>query len=144
VIIINGLAASFRDLREFVAAKRKRGEKLRIRGKGAARAMVRIQGASHFASLRSALRASPWFGGAQERLDALDRQLRSRHGVPLPVPEEVLQDEDCSVSCFWGGVSVRSHADGFVSLIGGTAGHAERSVTPQLLGALALKSRMQA
>lgn len=137
------LLQSLRDLRDFLEAKRRRREPLFIRARGAAMAIYRPRSTQGFERFRASLRSVGHWGQASERLDALEHALGVRHGVRLPLPREVVQNEDRSISVFWEGISVRCFTDGFVSLIGGTAGVPSRTITRELLDALAFQARLQ-
>lgn len=136
----------FRDLRdafEFVRAKKIKREPIRwdVRGAGCAQYVPRNpQG---FANFRAALRGVGDFGQASERIDSLEDGLRRRHGVCLPLPRKVLQNQDRSLSLFWDGAMVRCFPDGFFSLIGGEHGAQAKSVTTELLDLLAFQARIQ-
>lgn len=137
------LVSTFRELRDFLAAKRLKREPLRWLAKGAGAAKYIPRHAEGFENFRIALRGVGDFGKASERLDALEHALRRRHGVGLPLPRKILQNEDRSITLFWDGCMVRCFVDGFVSTIGGVAGAPARNVTTELLDALALQSRIQ-
>jgi hypothetical protein len=134
---------SFRDLREFLAAKKRKREPLALKMRAAAAASYIPRSAQGFERFRQALRGVGDWGGASERVDALERDLRARHACGLPLPTEVIQNEDRSLSVFWQGIMVRCFPDGFVSLLGGTAGVPARKVTRELLDALAFQARIQ-
>lgn len=135
--------ATIRDFKEFLAAKRRKREPLRWNAKGAAVAKYVPRHPQGFANFRAALRGVGDFGLASERLDRLEHGLRKRHGIGLPLPRKVLQNEDRSLSVFWEGAMVRCLPDGFVSLIGGTAGVPSKAITPALLDLLAFAARIQ-
>jgi hypothetical protein len=132
-----------REVRDFLFAKKVKREPLRFRPRGVMRATFKPRDRSSFAGIRAALRDNRDRARASERLDALERELLKRRDVALPLPEEVIQHEDRSISWCFGGVTVRAFPDGIAYLLGGTAGHLERGVKPPLLEALALKARMQ-
>lgn len=134
---------TFRDLKEFLAAKKRKGEPVRRIAKGVAAASYIPRHAQGFANFRAALRGVGDFGQASERLDGLEHGLLKRHGIGLPLPRKVIQNADRSLSVFWEGAMVRCLTDGFVSLIGGTAGVPARAITPQLLDLLAFQARIQ-
>jgi len=137
------LGQTLRDLREFLAAKKRKREPLVWNVKGAAAASYKPSHAQGFARFRAALRGVGHWGQASERLDALEHALVARHGVTLPLPNEVMQNEDRSLSVFWESISVRCFPDGFMSLIGGTAGAPAKTITRELLDALAFQARIQ-
>lgn len=137
------LVQTYRDFREFLAAKKRKREPMRWRGKAGATAIYRPRHAQGFANFRAALRGVGDWGQASERADALEHALKARHGVPLPLPRKVLQNEDRSLSFFWEGAMARCLPDGFVSLIGGTDGASARRVTPEFLDLLAFQARIQ-
>jgi hypothetical protein len=132
-----------REVRDFLRSKRIKREPLRFRPRGVATASFRPRDGRAFSGIRGALRDNRWFAQASERLDAMELELRKRRGAPIPLPEEVIQHEDQSVSWCFGGITVRAFPDGLAYLIGGTSGHMERGVKPPLLEALALRARMQ-
>jgi len=137
------LMQSLRDLREFLAAKKRKREPVVWRVDGVGEASYKPRHATGFANFRAALRGAGHWGQASEGVDRLDRALRKRHGVGLPLPNEVIQNADRSLSLFWEGLMVRCFRDGFVSLIGGTAGVPAKKITTELLDALAFQARIQ-
>lgn len=128
------------DFREFLAAKKRRREPLRIVAKPVAAASYTPRHAQGFANFRAALRGVGDWGCASERLDRLEHELRARHGVGLPMPRRVLQNSDRSLTVFWEGATVRCFVDGFASSIGGMRA---KTVTPDLLDMLAFAARVQ-
>jgi hypothetical protein len=140
------LLQTWRDFREFVEAKRRKREPLFFSAKGAAEAEYTPRSAQGFANFRAALRGvSPW-GQASEGLDRLEKALKKRHQVGLPLPRLVMQNSDRSLAIWWGGEShlmVRCFPDRFFSLIGGTAGIPEKKITTELIDALAFQHRIQ-
>lgn len=137
------LVQTFRDFREFLEAKKRKREPIRWRGKAGAAASYRPRHAHGFANFRAALRGVGDWGQASERADALEHALKARHGVTLPLPRKVLQNEDRSISFFWEGAMVRCLPDGFVSIIGGTDGVPAKTITRELLDLLAFQARIQ-
>jgi hypothetical protein len=142
-ISIGGLAATWADFREFVAAKKRKREPLRWNPKGVVRASSCPKTVQDFERLRGLLRLNRDFGRASERLDALEHALAKQSSIGLPLPSEVIQNEDRSLTLCFGGITVRLYPDGVGTLLGGTAGHFERGITRTTLEALALKSRIQ-
>jgi hypothetical protein len=137
--------ATLRDLRELLAAKKRKREPLRFRAEGVVQASMRPRDARAFEHLRALLRSNRDFGRASERLDALEHALRKRSGLGLPLPNEVIQNPDRSLALFWdGGVSVRAFREGLAYLIGGSAGKPGKGVTLELVEALTLRARFQA
>lgn len=137
------LLATVRDLRDFLAAKKRKREPVRITGNGAGEATYVPRHAAGFENFRAALRrVGPW-GRASERVDALEHALRARHAVGLPLPRKVIQNGDRSLTLFWEGFSVRCFVDSTCSLIGGTAGVPAKRITKELLDALAFQARLQ-
>lgn len=137
------LISTLRDLRDFIAAKKRKREPIRWNARGAAAADYIPRHSQGFANFRAALRGNGDFGKASERLDALEHALTARHAVSLPLPRKVMQNEDCSLSLFWEGAMVRCLPDGFVSLIGGVDGVKATKVTRELLDLLAFQVRIQ-
>jgi hypothetical protein len=137
------LLQTIRDFREFVAAKRRKREPIVFKAHGAGAASYQPRHAAGFERFRAALRGVGDWGRASERLDALEQALRSRHGCCFPLPNEVIQNDDRSLSMFWQGLMARCFEDGFVSLIGGSTGVPARKVTRELLDALAFQARIQ-
>lgn len=134
---------SIRDAFEFIRAKKRKREPIVIKPRGAGAASYKPTRPQGFANFRAALRGVGDWGRASERLDGLEDALKRRHGVGLPLPLEVLQNDDRSLGVFWSGCSVRCLPDGFVSLIGGTAGIPARKITNELLDLLAFQARIQ-
>jgi hypothetical protein len=134
---------TIRDAVDFIAAKKRKREPIVWNVKGAAAASYVPKGAAGFERFRAALRGVGHWGRASDRVDALEHALRRRHGVGFPLPNEVIQNADSSLSLFWEGVMVRCFPDGFVSLIGGTAGVPSRTITNELLDTLAFQVRIQ-
>lgn len=135
--------ATVRDLREFLAAKRRKREPVMFHAIAVVQASARPRDARAFRALRMALRQNRDFERASERLDALEREVVRRGAPELPLPAEVVQNSDRSLSLFWpGGVSVRCFPEGIAFLIGGTAGRPGRGIQRELLEALALRSRI--
>lgn len=137
---------TWRDFREFVAAKKRKREPLCFKGRGVAEASYRPRHAQGFANFRASLRGVGSWGQASERVDALEHALHARHGVGLPLPRKVIQNSDKSLSLWWGPSShlmVRALPDGFTSLIGGARGVVAKCITNELLDALAFQRRIQ-
>lgn len=137
------IVRNLRDFREFVAAKKRKREPLRIIAKPVARASYVPRDSRCFARMRASLRGVGDWGRASERLDALEYSLKARHGVTLPLPRKLMQNEDRSLTVFWKGASVRCFQDGFVSTIGGVEGIRAKRVTAELLDTLAFLMRIQ-
>lgn len=137
------LVSSIREFREFLAAKKRKRELLRLRGKGGGAAEYIPRHPAGFRNFRAALRGVGDWGQASERLDALEHALTARHAIGLPLPRKVMQNEDRSLTVFWEGFSVRCFRDGFASLLGGTAGAPAKSITRELLDALHFQARIQ-
>jgi hypothetical protein len=137
------LIQTIRDLRDFIAAKKRKREPIVWTVKGAGGATYRPRSLSGLEQFRARLRGVGHWGRASEGLDRLESELRKRHGVGLPLPNEVIQNDDSSLSLFWEGVMVRCFTDGFVSLLGGTAGIPSKKITRELLDALAFQVRIQ-
>jgi hypothetical protein len=130
-----------RELREFVRSKRVKREPIRVVADGAGRAEYRPRNAQHFARLREQIRLSAHFGKASERIDALERELKTRDIHALPLPRKMIQDEDCSVHLFWNACSVRAFPHGFVYVLQGT--HPGQGYARELLEALTITAKMQ-
>jgi hypothetical protein len=137
---LNLITATIRDMREFLAAKKSKREPLRWSVKGAAQASYRPADTNAFLGFRERLRQSRDFARESERIDSLERDLRKRDAA-LPVPNELVHNEDRSITLHYAGVTVRAFPDGVGSLIGGTAGQFTRGVKRELLEALAIISR---
>lgn len=137
------LVQTIRDLREFLAAKRRRREQIVFKAVPVAAASYKPKSATGLERFRHALRGVGDWGRASERIDALEIALRKRHGCGFPLPNEVIQNSDRSISIFWDGIMVRCFTDGFVSLLGGTAGVPSKKLTTELLDALAFRVRIQ-
>ena len=137
------LIQTYRDFRDFVAAKGRKREPIRFVGKAVSEALYRPRNRPGFENFRAALRGVGDWGLASERLDALEHALRARHSSPLPLPRKVMQNSDRSISLFWEGAMVRCLPDGFVSLIGGTSGTPAKKITSDLLDLLAFQERIQ-
>ncbi len=140
---MSGLIETVRDFREFLAAKKRKREPIRIRGKGGGCATYIPRHAAGFANFRAALRGVGDWGRASEQLDALEHALRARHAVGLPLPRKVLQNEDRSLTLFWEAVSVRCFEDRMLTFIGGAQGIPVQGATRELLDALAFLARLQ-
>lgn len=144
--MLTPLIHTWRDFREFVAAKKRKREPIRWRVRPVAEAIYEPRHPQGFANFREALRGvTPW-GEASEGLDALDHALVKRHAVGLPLPRKVMQNSDRSLSLWWGPnehLMVRCFPDRFFGLIGGAKGAPTSKVTTELLDALALQQRIQ-
>ncbi len=125
-----------RDVRDFVAAKRRKREPIRLNVRGVTRSPCKPKSLADFVNLRSGLRRSAHFGRASEHLDRLEHEIRARWGHGFPLPEEVVQESDCSIWIAWGGVTVRAFPGFLGSVIGGTAGEIKKGITPALLDAI--------
>jgi hypothetical protein len=137
------LIQTWRDFKEFLEAKKRKREPIRLKARGGSSASYVPSSPRGFENFRRSLRGVGDFGCASEGIDRLERELRSRHTVGLPVPRRVLQNEDCSVTLFWPSITVRCFTDRFFSMIGGTEGvHAQR-ITNELLDALYFQHRIQ-
>jgi hypothetical protein len=137
------ILATWRDFREFLAAKRRKREPFRFIGRGRACADFRPRDRGSFERLRASMRGVNDWGRASERLDALEHALWKRHGVRLPVPRRVLQNDDASLSLWWKGAMVRCFPDGLTSAIGGARGVRAKKITRALLDLLAFQVRIQ-
>ncbi len=136
------LTSSLRDLRDFLQAKRNKREPIFLTGRGVARASYRPSTRQQFEGFRELLRQNRDFAQASERIDSLERDLRKR-GAALPLPNELVQNADRSITLHYAGLCVRAMPDFVATLVGGTSGHLERGVTPALLGALTIVWRNQ-
>lgn len=137
------LVSTYRELRDFIATKKRKREPLRISAKSVACASYVPRHPQGFANFRAALRGVGDWGRASEYLDRLEHALRQAHDVGLPLPRRVLQNEDRSLTVFWEGATVRCLEDGFVSSIGGVEGIKAKKVTRELLDLLAFAARIQ-
>lgn len=138
-----GVVELYRDFREFLAAKKRKREPVRWLAKGGAAAEYVPRAPQGFSNFRAALRGVADWGRASERLDGLERALRRRHAVGLPLPRKVVQNEDRSLTLFWRELSVRCFEDRICAFIGGPKGTPIEGVTSDLLDALAFQSRIQ-
>lgn len=140
--------ANERDAREFVEAKRRKREPIRIYGDGAAEAVYLPTSAADFARFRGALRETADWGRASEGIDALEFELGARRQLGMPTPNKVIQNEDSSLSLFWksgeASAMARFFVDGVFTMIGGADGPKARGVTPEFVDALAMIARMKA
>jgi hypothetical protein len=134
---------SIRDLREFLAAKRRKREPIRWNARGATEAAYVPRSIAGFANFRAALRGVGDWGQASERVDAIADALRRRHGCELPLPRKVIQNGNRSLTLFWEGVTVCALPDGVRVLIGGTTGRQLNGVTNELLDMLGFQARVQ-
>lgn len=135
---------TYREFRDFLAAKKRRREPLRLSGQGATAATYVPKEARGFENFRAALRGVGDWGRASEHVDALAHALQRRCGCALPLPRRVMQNSDRSLTLFWDGVTVRAFADvGITSLVGGTSGAPARGVTPALLDLLGFQAKLQ-
>jgi hypothetical protein len=132
-----------REFREFLAAKKRKGEPVIRKAHGAGSASYRPSSPRGFANFRAALRGVGDWGQASERVDALEHSLRARHAVALPLPRKVIQNEDRSLTLFWQGVTARFLVDGVSVLAGGVAGVPSIGVTTELLDMLGFLARIQ-
>jgi hypothetical protein len=130
-----------RDVREFVAAKKRKREPIRWHAHGVTEAACEPRTLAEFSNLRAGLRTSD-FGQASDRLDALESALRTRHQIGLPKPRKVTQNSDCSLTIWWEGAMVRCFPNGLMSLIGGVRGIPARAITSDLLDLLAIRWRI--
>lgn len=140
-----------RDFNEWREAKKRReGANFRMRWgvKGAACASYAPRSWRDFDRFRRELERNRDFARASERLNALERAYEKRYGSALPVPEEVIQNADRSLSWAYGKLLVRAFPDGVAYLLGGTEavgvkGALVRGVDRPLLEALRLKAMLQ-
>jgi hypothetical protein len=132
-----------REFREFLEAKKRRGEKLRIIVRPVAKARYIPSSPRGFQNFRAACRGVGDWCLASERLDALEDALKRRHMVGLPLPRKVIQNEDRSLTLFWHEASARCFVDGFMSTIGGSAGVPATKITNEFLDLLAFQARIQ-
>jgi hypothetical protein len=137
------LVSDYREFREFLEAKKRKREPILRSARGRAEASYEPRSFAGFQRFRAALRGVGDWGQASERLDALEMALQKRHGVVLPVPRRIMQNEDRSVAVFWTGAMVRCLPDGFISMIGGAEGVKARSVTRELIDLLGFQARIQ-
>lgn len=137
------IVSTYREFREFLAAKKRKREPLRWRGTGAAEAMYRPSSHEGLANFRAALRRVDDWGQASERLDRIEHALRARSGHGFPLPHKVMQNSDRSLSVFWEGAMIRCLPDGVVSLIGGVGGIHSKGVSTELLDLLAFRARIE-
>jgi hypothetical protein len=137
------LVQTWRDFREFVAAKRRKREPIRFKAHPVGAASYRPSSQQGFANFRAALRGVGDWGKASERVDSLEDALRRRHACRLPLPRKVIQNSDRSLTMFWQGVTVRFLVDGVSVLTGGVSGVPSAGVTTELLDMLAFQVRIQ-
>lgn len=137
------LIQTVRDLREFLEAKKRKREPIRLRARAGTAASYVPTSHRGFQRFRGALALVPDWGRASEQLDALELALQRRNGVVLPLPRRVLQNEDRSLTLFWEGITVRCFGDAFMSLIGGTSGVPATKISNELLDALGFQARIQ-
>lgn len=137
------IVRTIRDMREYVAAKRRKREPLRFVAKGAGCADYAPRDRLGFSRIRGSLRGVGDWGRASERIDSLEHALRKRTGATLPLPRRLVQNEDRSLSLFYDELSVRAFPDGVAFLVGGSGGHLSQGVKPELLEALAFRARLQ-
>lgn len=137
------LIRTARDFREFLAAKKRKREPVRLRGHGAASASYEPRDAHGFAAFRRALRGVGDWGRASERLDALEHALVARHQCTLPLPRKIIQNEDRSLTFFWPGISVRCFEDRTVAFLGGPSGVPTKGHSRELLDMLAFQAKIQ-
>lgn len=130
---------TLRELREFIAAKRRKREPLRFAAKGVAESTYIPRHAQGFANFRAALRMSD-FGQASEQLDRLGAALFRRHAVELPLPRKLIQNADYSITVFWEGLTIRAFPDGVVTLTDGK--NPTRGVSTELLDMLGFQARV--
>lgn len=131
---------TLRDLREFIAAKKRKREPLRFSAKGVSESTYIPRHAEGFSNFRAALRLSD-FGRASEHVDRVAAALWRRHGVGLPLPRKVLQNADYSVTLFWEGLTLRAFPEGVASMTDGK--QPTRGITTEILDMLAFQTRMQ-
>ena len=91
-----------REFREFVRAKRNKGEALRMTARACAAADFRPRDARAFSAFIARMRGTPDWGQAMEAFDRLEYALRMRHAVAIPFPRLLSQNEDGSLTLFWG------------------------------------------
>ena len=136
------IGASLRDLRDFIAAKRRKREPLRWSAKGAAAATYIPREARGFANFREALRLSSDWSQAAEKIDALATALARRHSCDLPLPRKVIQNSDRSITLFWAQLTVRAFPDQLTAMIGGSSGEPVRGITSDILDMLAFQAKI--
>lgn len=130
------IVSTIRDMREFLAAKRRKREPVRWSARGASDAVYSPTSEQGFAKFRAALRGVDDWGCASERIDGIADALRRRHGCPLPLPRRVIQNSDRSVTLFWEGVTLNASRDRVTVLVGGMGGRQIEGVTNELLDML--------
>jgi hypothetical protein len=137
------IIATWRDFREFLAAKKRKREPIRFHAKGVGESEFRPRDARAFERWRATCRGVGDWGRASERIDALEHALQSRHACGLPLPRKVIQNDDCSITLFWEGLLVRCFVDGVFTSIGGARGIKAKAVTREVLDLLAFQKRIQ-
>lgn len=139
------ILATIRDFREFMAAKKRKREPIRFTAKACGCASFTPRDARSFEQLRASMRDVADWGQASEKLDALERALIRRHGVRLPLPRRVLQNEDRSLSIWWHpGAMARCFPTGYLTTIGGANGVRAKKITRDFLDLLAFHVQMGA
>lgn len=136
--------SSWRELNEFVAAKKRKREPLRWLARGTAAAEYVPRHPQGFANFRAALRGASDWGQASENLDRIEHALTARHQAKLPLPRKVMQNDDRSLTVFWRGFSVRCFVDKIVCLAGGSAGVISAGVPNHVLDMLAFQAKLEA
>lgn len=138
------LTDAVREFREFRAAKARKREPIRLTGRAVQRSVCHPRSMAQVAALREQLRGIDDYGAASEQLDRLEHALRQKWAHGFPLPEDFVQEADRSLWMSWGnGLTVRAFPDFIGSVVGGTAGEIKKGVTPTLLDALHLASRIR-
>jgi hypothetical protein len=91
-----------REFREFVQAKKIRREPLIITAQARAEADFKPVDDRSFWEFVGRLRGVSSWGQAVEQLDAVNHALRKRHGVSIPFPRLLMQNDAGSLTFFWG------------------------------------------
>lgn len=138
--------ANPREVREFVAAKRRRGERIRATLKGVAEAVCLPPSGAAARAYLDRLRAAPHWGEHLRQLDELERAFGRVHARPLPAPRKIRLNADVSLTLHFRSpdahrtIMLRIYERGAVAIIGGSLGATSRDLlSPEVIRALSIQ-----
>ncbi len=142
-LIVTNLEAQFRDVRDFLQAKKIKREPVRAVVDRASSTTCSFSSERDYRDLRGELKRNRDFGRASEQLDKLELAYVRRYGAAFPTPRSLVQNPDRSLAAMFGKLTIRAYPDSIAWLLGGTAGHYETGIKPMLLEAIRMKAAVR-